>query len=89
VLVTYFIGLVDIFYDLVYILLFCLCTFFSCVETSHLVSALVILSDISMRGYLVVYDNVRDRIGWIRRNCHIRPTKTSSPVLSQVTSMFT
>lgn len=48
-----------------------------------------IIGDVSMRGYLVVYDNVRDRIGWIRRNCHIRPTKTSSQVVSQVTSLFT
>ncbi|KAG0565978.1 hypothetical protein KC19_7G028600 [Ceratodon purpureus] len=47
-----------------------------------------IIGDISMQGYLVVYDNVRDRIGWIRRNCHIRPTKPSSPVLSKATSLF-
>ncbi|XP_024395932.1 aspartyl protease APCB1 isoform X2 [Physcomitrium patens] len=48
-----------------------------------------IIGDVSMRGYLVVYDNVRDRIGWIRRNCHSRPTKTSSQFVSQVTSLLT
>jgi hypothetical protein len=47
-----------------------------------------IIGDISMRGYLIVYDNVRQQIGWIRRNCHIRPTRTSSQVLTQVASLF-
>jgi hypothetical protein len=37
-----------------------------------------------MRGYLVVYDNVQQRIGWIRRNCHNRPTRMTS----QFTSLF-
>jgi hypothetical protein len=37
-----------------------------------------------MRGYLVVYDNVQQRIGWIRRNCHNRPTRMSN----QFTSFF-
>lgn len=37
-----------------------------------------------MRGYLVVYDNVQQRIGWIRRNCHNRPTRMTN----QFTSLF-
>lgn len=53
-----------------------------------LINTLLSISDISMRGYLIVYDNVRQQIGWIRRNCHIRPTRTSSQVLTQVASLF-
>jgi len=29
-------------------------------------------ADISMRGYLIVYDNVRGRIGWVRKDCRNR-----------------
>ena len=45
-------------------------------------------ADISMRGYLVVYDNVRERIGWVRRNCHNRPTRPTSQILSQLAHLF-
>jgi hypothetical protein len=47
-----------------------------------------IIGDISMRGYLLVYDNVRDQIGWVRRNCHNRPTRPTSQILSQVAHLF-
>ncbi|CAM6014846.1 unnamed protein product [Sphagnum balticum] len=48
------------------------------------IEAMNIVGDISMRGYLVVYDNVQQRIGWIRRNCHNRPTRMTN----QFTSLF-
>eukprot|EP00271_Cylindrocystis_brebissonii_P023595 TRINITY_DN9872_c0_g3_i1.p1 TRINITY_DN9872_c0_g3~~TRINITY_DN9872_c0_g3_i1.p1 ORF type:complete len:595 (-),score=81.76 TRINITY_DN9872_c0_g3_i1:476-2260(-) len=32
-----------------------------------------ILGDISLRGYLVVYDNERYRVGWMRRDCSLKP----------------
>jgi hypothetical protein len=47
-----------------------------------------IIGDISMRGYLILYDNVRERIGWVRRNCHNRPTKPTSQILSQIVHLF-
>ncbi|KAJ8559972.1 hypothetical protein K7X08_004030 [Anisodus acutangulus] len=37
----------------------------------------IILGDISLRGQLFVYDNVNQKIGWIRSNCE-RPQKLSS-----------
>ncbi|PHT46157.1 hypothetical protein CQW23_15315 [Capsicum baccatum] len=37
----------------------------------------IILGDISLRGQLYVYDNVNQKIGWIRSNCE-RPHKLSS-----------
>ncbi|KAL3366614.1 hypothetical protein AABB24_011355 [Solanum stoloniferum] len=38
----------------------------------------IILGDISLRGQLFVYDNVNQKIGWIRSNCE-RPEKVPSP----------
>ncbi|KAH0926146.1 hypothetical protein HID58_018402 [Brassica napus] len=32
----------------------------------------IILGDVSMRGHLIVYDNVKRRIGWMRSDC-VRP----------------
>ncbi|XP_060169134.1 aspartyl protease APCB1 [Lycium barbarum] len=37
----------------------------------------IILGDISLRGQLFVYDNVNQKIGWIRSNCE-RPQKLAS-----------
>ncbi|KAH0659260.1 hypothetical protein KY290_028818 [Solanum tuberosum] len=37
----------------------------------------IILGDISLRGQLFVYDNVNQKIGWIRSNCE-RPEKVPS-----------
>ncbi|XP_010265186.1 PREDICTED: aspartyl protease APCB1 isoform X2 [Nelumbo nucifera] len=37
----------------------------------------IILGDISLRGQLVVYDNVNERIGWVRSDC-IKPQKLES-----------
>lgn len=37
----------------------------------------IILGDISLRGQLFVYDNVNQKIGWIRSNCE-RPEKLST-----------
>lgn len=47
-----------------------------------------IIGDVSMRGYLVVYDNARNQIGWVRRNCHNRPTKPTSQLLSKLAHLF-
>lgn len=47
-----------------------------------------ILGDISMRGYLVVYDNMREQIGWVRRNCYNRPRTATSQILSTVAHLF-
>jgi len=31
-----------------------------------------LIADISMRGHLIVYDNVKRRIGWMKSDC-VRP----------------
>lgn len=31
-----------------------------------------VIADISMRGHLIVYDNVKRRIGWMKSDC-VRP----------------
>nr|CAD1826683.1 unnamed protein product [Ananas comosus var. bracteatus] len=37
----------------------------------------IIIGDVSLRGKLVVYDNVQNKIGWARSDC-AKPQKTSS-----------
>ncbi|KAL9254287.1 Aspartyl protease APCB1-like protein [Drosera capensis] len=34
----------------------------------------IILGDISMRGHLIVYDNMKERIGWVKSDC-VPPTR--------------